>query len=125
MKKMSKHLEYRLEKFEKVLAFQITEQSEEFTAFVRESGCLLGSTEEVAVEIYTSSCPEIYHSAKSNKLTIYLRGRSQDHNFTVVCMSLADNTERDKYYNIMEIALQSAILAFEESLLEQAEKEEE
>lgn len=113
---MSEHFEYRLEKWEKCVVFQVTKQSEEFTAFIDSDDGLYLEISGISVEIQTVSLIDISISPCSPKMTIYLRGDDKYRDFNACCEVFENNECRDKFYNIINIALNSAIESFEESL---------
>lgn len=123
---MSEHFKYTLNRRHREINFQIQEQSDEFENFLEDEDGVLVHSEDVKVLIRSVMCPEIVivseetesEELKVGDIKVYVRGGWPSSDDKIASVKLNSEAEADKYLNIIDNALQSAIEAFEESLLE-------
>lgn len=97
---MENKIRFILNKFEKALCFQITEQS--IKNYKRSPMIKIG---KYTIKIKVDYRPDILidkdgHNIKHN-ITIWLRGSSYDHYKDIIIKKFRDNEERDEIYELI------------------------
>ena len=116
------HLRYKLVEFEECIAFQILEQSEAFTNFIRiDDGILCDLTESSGFKVIINSRARPQLKLEENNseygdgkhLIVYLRGYNSDKDKSVELLKVPDKYSASDFYDMIHMSMSEAIEAFE------------